>query len=106
MVQFTTTGASTQSVYLTIGRSTATPTTANTTNLCSSGGFISAANISGAGYHMASVYTATAVTETMTLFTVDNPATAATYYYSLFGITSTGAVTPEVVNITVLQVLP
>ena len=91
----------------TLARSTALPaTTANSTNLASGGGLLSANLINTNPYRLGSILTPATYSSTCPVSIVDTPP-AGTYWYSLFAQSSAvSAITAENVVITVLQVSP
>jgi hypothetical protein len=92
-------------VSWTIARSTAyPPTSANSTNLASGGGLISANIIATSPYRLSAIFTPATYTNTASFSVVDTPP-AGTYWYSLWAYSSAvNAVTSENVVLTVLQV--
>jgi hypothetical protein len=106
-MSYTSTGVST--VYTTIGRSIAVPSSFNTTNLSASGGLINSNSLVLAGYNMARVANPSPpFTGTLSLSVVDTPLSAGTYYYSLWGASngSPFVTNTENVMLTIMKILP
>jgi hypothetical protein len=94
-------------VSWTIARSSALPATgANSTNLASGGGLISANLINTSPYRLAVIQTPANYSSTSAFSIVDTPP-AGTWYYSLWAqSTGISGITSENVVLTVLQVSP
>jgi hypothetical protein len=92
--------------YMTIGRSTVSPTGTNTTNLANRASALTN-SISGPGLAMwATQENSSRVTANA--YVIDTPGSAGTYYYSLWGRSTVTVIDPnaELANLAILQVLP
>jgi L-asparagine transporter-like permease len=92
--------------YMTIGRSTASPTPANTINLANRISPLTN-SLFGTGLSMWATQEASARV-TANAFVIDTPGSAGTYYYSLWGRSTVTLTDPnaELANLAILQVLP
>jgi len=106
MAQFNATATAVGNIFATIGRSTASPTAANTTNLTDRVSALTN-NISGNGLHMWVESSSTTAT-TIICQVIDTPGAIGTYYYSVWVRNAGGiaTLTTELGNLSVLKILP